>query len=69
LPALIDAGISCSLSTDDPAMFETDVSAEYAAAATLGVEPRTLYDAGVKGALCDEPTRSRLRAIGDAWAW
>jgi aminodeoxyfutalosine deaminase len=50
-------------------MFDTDLTREYAAAASLGVDPRTAYDAGVAGALCDEATRDRLRAAGEAFDW
>jgi aminodeoxyfutalosine deaminase len=69
LPRLMEAGVRCSISTDDPAMFDTDLAREYAAAASLGVDPRTAYEAGVEGALCDEGTRDRLRAAGDAFDW
>jgi aminodeoxyfutalosine deaminase len=69
LPQLLAAGVVCSLSTDDPAMFATDLSIEYAAAAELGLEPRTFYEAGLEGALCDEPTRARLRALGESFDW
>jgi aminodeoxyfutalosine deaminase len=69
LPELVAAGVICSLSTDDPAMFGTDLSAEYAAAGELGLEPRKFYEAGLEGALCDEPTRDRLRAIGEDFDW
>jgi aminodeoxyfutalosine deaminase len=41
----------------------------YSAAASLGVDPRSAYEAGVEGALCDEETRKRLRAVGDAFDW
>jgi aminodeoxyfutalosine deaminase len=69
LPQLVAAGVRCSISTDDPAMFDTDLTRDYEAAATLGVTPRAAYEAGVAGALCDEETRTRLRQIGDAFAW
>ena len=36
---------------------------------SLGVDPRSAYEAGVAGALCDEATRKRLRAVGDAFDW
>jgi aminodeoxyfutalosine deaminase len=69
LPTLLDAGVRCSISTDDPAMFDTDLGRDYAAACTWGHSPRVFYEAGVAGALCDEATRERLRAIGDAYDW
>jgi aminodeoxyfutalosine deaminase len=69
LPRLVEAGIACSLSTDDPAMFDTDLTTEYERAAALGLDPRAFYEAGVAGALCDDTTRARLRAIGDAYDW
>jgi aminodeoxyfutalosine deaminase len=69
LPQLVGAGVICTISTDDPAMFGTDLSTEYAAATSLGFEPRSFYDAGVEGALCDENTRARLRDIADEFDW
>jgi aminodeoxyfutalosine deaminase len=69
LPELVAAGVVCSLSTDDPAMFGTDLSTEYAAVCELGLAPRSFYDAGVEGTLCDEPTRVRLRELGEAFDW
>ena len=69
LPQLVAAGVRCSISTDDPAMFDTDLTRDYEAAAALGVSPRDAYEAGLAGALCDEATRARLRAIGAAFDW
>ena len=69
LPGLVAAGVRCSLSTDDPPMFGTDLTAEYEAACSLGLDPRTFYEAGIAGALCDERTKSGLVAIGEAYNW
>jgi len=69
LPQLVAAGVLCSISTDDPAMFDTDLTRDYEAAASLGLSPRAAYEAGVAGALCDEATRERLRSIGSEYAW
>jgi aminodeoxyfutalosine deaminase len=41
-------------------MFGTDLSAEYALAARLGVAAQAAYRAGLAGALCDEKTRARI---------
>jgi aminodeoxyfutalosine deaminase len=69
LPTLAAAGVACSVSTDDPAMFETDLSADYAAARELGVTDRDCYLAGLRGALCDARTRSGLQQVGGAFDW
>jgi aminodeoxyfutalosine deaminase len=69
LPQLAAAGVSCSISTDDPAMFGTDLSRDCNAAASLGLEPRSFYEAGVAGALCDKGTRARLATIGGSFDW
>ncbi|CAN5827642.1 adenosine deaminase [soil metagenome] len=69
LPHLMAAGVLCSLSTDDPALFGTNLHDEYEAARSLGLRARDFYEAGVEGALCDGPTRERLRSRGKAFDW
>ena len=69
LARLVAAGAVCSISTDDPAIFGTDLSTEYAAATSLVPDPRGFYEAGVEGALCDEDTRTRLREVGGTFEW
>ncbi|MQA27790.1 MAG: adenosine deaminase, partial [Micromonosporaceae bacterium] len=69
LPTLVAAGALCSISTDDPAMFNTDLGLEHAVAARLGVTAEAAYRAGLAGALCDEQTRSRLVALGERTHW
>jgi aminodeoxyfutalosine deaminase len=69
LPQLMAAGVRCTLNTDDPAFFHTDLGREHAIARSLGLAPRSFFEAGVHGALCDEVTRDGLRRIGDAFDW
>ena len=69
LPKLVEAGALCSISTDDPAMFDTDLTRDYEAARSLGVDPRAAFEAGLSGALCDESTRDRLRELANSFDW
>jgi aminodeoxyfutalosine deaminase len=69
LRELAAAGVRCTVNTDDPAMFDTDLTREHQAAAALGVSPRQAFENGLAGALCDDETRGRLRAIGEKFDW
>lgn len=60
LRKMVAAGVLCSINTDDPAMFGTDLSTEHEVARGLGCTPDLAFRAGVKGALCDATTRARL---------
>jgi aminodeoxyfutalosine deaminase len=64
LPALRAAGALCTINTDDPAMFGTELGREYTIAEQLGVSAADAYAAGVAGALCDESIRTHLAVLG-----
>ena len=69
LPELVAAGARCSISTDDPAMFGTDLSRDCEAAVSLGLDPRDFFEAGVEGALCDAETKARLWKLAEEFDW
>jgi aminodeoxyfutalosine deaminase len=69
LPRMLDAGVLCTVNTDDPTFFSCTLEQEHAAARSLGADPRALFEAGIAGARCEQATKDRLRAIGAAHAW
>jgi aminodeoxyfutalosine deaminase len=69
LTELVAAGIPCTVSTDDPEMFDTDLTREYDAVAALGLHPRGFYEAAVMGALCDDELRAELQRVGEEYDW
>ena len=69
LPALLAAGVQCTVNTDDPAMFGSNLGTEYEAALGLGASAKDCYAAGVHGALCDAQTRAALQRRGDEFDW
>ena len=69
LPALLAAGVKCSIGSDDPVLMQTSLSEDAAVAVRLGHTPRAMYEHGVAGAFCDDRTRARLAAVGEAFDW
>lgn len=69
LPGLLAAGVRCTVNTDDPAMFGSNLGTEYATALRLGALPLDCYEAGAAGALCDDQTRAGLRRTGAEFDW
>ena len=65
LPRMLAAGVACSISSDDPALMDTDLSRDCAAAIELGHTPRAMFEAGVRGALCDGGDEGAAREVLD----
>ena len=69
LPAMLAAGVKCSISSDDPILMQTDLAENCSTAVALGHTPQGMYEHALAGAFCDEATRARLRRIGEAYDW
>jgi len=69
LPVMLAAGVKCSIGSDDPVLMQTSLTENAAVAVRLGHRPRAMYEHAVAGAFCDERTRARLLAAGDACDW
>jgi adenosine deaminase len=64
--AMIDAGLTVTVSTDDAMFFRTDLGREYREGlASMGIDAVTAKRVALEGidiAFCDEPEKDRLRA-------
>jgi aminodeoxyfutalosine deaminase len=69
LPAMLAAGVKCSIGSDDPVLMQTSLTEDAEVAVRLGHTPRAMYEHAVAGAFCDEATRGRLRAAGEEFEW
>ncbi|MGH8962219.1 MAG: adenosine deaminase [Jatrophihabitantaceae bacterium] len=71
LPALVDAGVTVTINSDDPPMFSTTLNNEYAvAAALLGLDRAGLAElarAGVRASFLDDPDKGVLLAEIDEY--
>ena len=69
--AMLDAGLNCTLNSDDPAMFDGDLIAEYLTLAEQGfswAELRALSRATLEATFLDADEKAGLRAEWDAFA-
>ncbi|MCX6374102.1 MAG: adenosine deaminase [Actinobacteria bacterium] len=69
LPRMLEAGVRCSISSDDPALMGTSLSRDCAAAVSLGHTPRGMFEHALGGVFCEEDTKVRLRLLGEAFDW
>jgi aminodeoxyfutalosine deaminase len=52
-----------------PRCSKPNLTADYAAASQLGLSAQDCYQAGLRGALCDQQTKGALKQIGEAYDW
>jgi aminodeoxyfutalosine deaminase len=69
LPALLAAGVKCSIGSDDPVLMQTTLTEDCEVAVRLGHTRRAMYEHALAGAFCDERTRTRLKAVAEAHDW
>jgi aminodeoxyfutalosine deaminase len=69
LPAMLAAGVRCSIGSDDPVLMGTDLAENCAVATRLGHTPRAMFFDALHGALCDAATKAQLRGIGEQYDW
>ena len=69
LPAMLAAGVRCSIGSDDPVLMDTDLAENCTVAEGLGHTPRGMFFDALHGALCDETTKTRVRRIGEECDW
>jgi aminodeoxyfutalosine deaminase len=69
LPAMLAAGVKCSISSDDPVLMATDLAENCAVAVRLGHTPRAMFFDALHGVLCDAATKAELRRVGEKHDW
>jgi aminodeoxyfutalosine deaminase len=69
LPRLLAAGVKCSISSDDPVLMGTDLTAECTAAVDLGHTPRGMFEHALGGVFCGGATKERLQAAAAGHGW
>jgi adenosine deaminase len=71
LPAMLEAGLVCTIASDDPSMFESPLAGEYALCrGELGFDDgqlATLARNGVRASFADDATKRRLEDDIDDW--
>jgi adenosine deaminase len=71
LPAMLDAGLRCTLGSDDPSMFHSFLGDEYALCrGTFGFDDERLAELarnGVRASFAPEPLKAALERGVDAW--
>lgn len=70
LGMLLDAGVRCSVSTDDPAIFACNLSDELdLVTSTWRIGRRALFNNALAGAICDPGTKAALQTLAGQSRW